>query len=132
MASYKERILEVIKESEVGLTTVDVAKHARVSKTTAIKYLSVLKSENKCEFVEIGPSKLWRPKSNESADSTSKKGSYRDLGDIVSIQPSTQALFDELAEDAIISMSFRVKPEKIGSFMDLIKKMQMNHTSKIR
>lgn len=26
MASYKERILEVIGESEVGLTTVDVAK----------------------------------------------------------------------------------------------------------
>jgi predicted ArsR family transcriptional regulator len=132
MASYKERILGVIKESEVGLTTVDVAKQAGVSKTTAIKYLSVLKSEEKCVFVEVGPSKLWRLKANESEDSTSKEGSYRDLEDIVSIQPSTQALFEELAEDAIISMSFRVKPEKIASFMDLIKKMQMNQTSKSR
>ena len=41
MASYKERILEVIGESEVGLTTVDVAKKARVSKTTVINLNSV-------------------------------------------------------------------------------------------
>jgi response regulator of citrate/malate metabolism len=41
MASYKEKILEVIGEAEVGLTTVDVAKKAGVSKTTVIKYLSV-------------------------------------------------------------------------------------------
>lgn len=52
MASYKERILEVIGESEVGLTTVDVAKKARVSKTTVIKYLSMLSSE--------GRSSSWR------------------------------------------------------------------------
>ena len=62
MASYKEKILEVIGESEVGLTTVDVAKKAGVSKTTVIKYLSVLSSEGQVEFVEVGPSKLWRNK----------------------------------------------------------------------
>ena len=60
MASYKEKILEVIGESEVGLTTVDVAKKAGVSKNTVIKYLSVLSSEGRVEFVEVGPSKLWR------------------------------------------------------------------------
>lgn len=67
MASYKERILDVIGESEVGLTTVDVAKKANVSKTTVIKYLSVLSSEGEVEFVEVGPSKLWRTKSNHKA-----------------------------------------------------------------
>src|SRR5512137_2103858 len=60
MASYKEKILEVIGEADVGLTTVDVAKKAGVSKTTVIKYLSVLSSEGLVEFVEVGPSKLWR------------------------------------------------------------------------
>jgi len=60
MASYKEKILDVIGEAEVGLTTVDVAKKAGVSKTTVIKYLSVLSSEGLVEFVEVGPSKLWR------------------------------------------------------------------------
>jgi hypothetical protein len=62
MASYKEKILEVIGESKMGLTTVDVAKRAGVSKTTVIKYLSVLSSEGSVEFVEVGPSKLWRIK----------------------------------------------------------------------
>ena len=62
MASYKEKILEVIGDAEVGLTTVDVAKKAGVSKTTVIKYLSVLSSEGRVEFVEVGPSKLWRNK----------------------------------------------------------------------
>jgi predicted ArsR family transcriptional regulator len=60
MASYKEKILDVIGQAEVGLTTVDVAKKAGVSKTTVIKYLSVLSSEGLVEFVEVGPSKLWR------------------------------------------------------------------------
>ena len=62
MTSYKERILEVIGAAEMGLTTVDVAKKAGVSKTTVIKYLSVLSSEDQVEFVEVGPSKLWRIK----------------------------------------------------------------------
>jgi predicted ArsR family transcriptional regulator len=62
MASYKEKILDVIGQAEVGLTTVDVAKKAGVSKTTVIKYLSVLSSEGLVEFVEVGPSKLWRSK----------------------------------------------------------------------
>lgn len=35
----------------MGLTTVDVAKKARVSKTTVIKYLSMLSSEGEVEFV---------------------------------------------------------------------------------
>jgi hypothetical protein len=55
LASYEERILEVIGESDVGLTTVDVAKKAGVSKTTVIKYLSVLSSEGQVEFVEALP-----------------------------------------------------------------------------
>ena len=60
MESYKERILKSIDESDVGLTTVDVAKKAGISKTTVIKYLSVLRSEGRVKFVEVGPAKLWR------------------------------------------------------------------------
>src|SRR5512136_1704335 len=63
MESYRERILKSIGCSDVGLTTVDVAKRAGISKTTVIKYLSVLRSEGMVEFVEVGPAKLWRIKS---------------------------------------------------------------------
>ncbi len=73
MTSYKERIVEVISDSEVGLTTVDVAKKAGVSKTTVIKYLSVLRSEGQVEFVEVGPSKLWRIKGSAGKSSESEE-----------------------------------------------------------
>ena len=132
MASYEERILKAIEASEVGLTTVDVAKQAGVSKTTAIKYLSVLKSEGKCKFVEVGPSKLWRasePKESSVAPENvecledfeaalKKDGSL----EIPSLKLSVVAQLEEISDDVTISMSFKVKPEKVGTFMNLMKK----------
>lgn len=132
MASYEERILKAIEDSEVGLTTVDVAKQAGVSKTTAIKYLSVLKSEGKCEFVEVGPSKLWRAREFGEVTITPEnvecledfKAALREKGgvDAPSMKLSVVAQLEEISEDVTISMSFKVKPEKVGTFMNLMKK----------
>ena len=131
MASYEERILKAIEDSEVGLTTVDVAKKAGVSKTTAIKYLSVLKSEGKCEFVEVGPSKLWRASEAGGAAISLEKveclenfrAALRDRsGDDTSLKFSVVAQLEEISEDVTISMSFKVKPENVGTFMNLMKK----------
>jgi predicted ArsR family transcriptional regulator len=132
MASYEERILKAIEDSEVGLTTVDVAKQAGVSKTTAIKYLSVLKSEGKCEFVEVGPSKLWRANvlgevaiTPENAKCLEDfKAALKERGgvDAPSMKLSVVAQLEEISEDVTISMSFKVKPEKVGTFMNLMKK----------
>ncbi|KQC12018.1 MAG: FaeA/PapI family transcriptional regulator [Methanothrix sp.] len=132
MASYEERILKAIEDSEVGLTTVDVAKQAGISKTTAIKYLSVLKSEGKCEFVEVGPSKLWRSSEPKEAaiipenvecledfEAALKKGN--DL-EMASFKLSVVAQLEEISDDVTISMSFKVKPEKVETFMNLMKK----------
>jgi predicted ArsR family transcriptional regulator len=131
MASYEERILKAIEDSEVGLTTVDVAKQAGVSKTTAIKYLSVLKSEGKCEFVEVGPSKLWRASESGGAAINTEKVEYlkdfnaalKDRGvDLAPVKLSVVAQLEEISEDVTISMSFKVKPENVGTFMNLMKK----------
>lgn len=132
MASYEERILKAIEDSEVGLTTVDVAKKAGVSKTTAIKYLSVLKSEGKCKFVEVGPSKLWRssePKRiSENAEDVecleNFEAALKKGGAVVmpSLRLSVVAQLEEISDDVTISMSFKVKPEKVGTFMNLMKK----------
>jgi predicted ArsR family transcriptional regulator len=132
MASYEERILKAIEDSEVGLTTVDVAKQAGVSKTTAIKYLSVLKSEGKCQFVEVGPSKLWRTSEpKEVAESTKNieclddfEAALRKGGAVAipSLKLSVVAQLEEISDDVTISMSFKVKPEKVGTFMNLMKK----------
>jgi predicted ArsR family transcriptional regulator len=132
MASYEERILKAIEASEVGLTTVDVAKQAGVSKTTAIKYLSVLKSEGKCKFVEVGPSKLWRASEPKEAsvapenvecledfEAALKKGGSLEMP---SLKLSVVAQLEEISDDVTISMSFKVKPEKVGTFMNLMKK----------
>ncbi|HII06550.1 MAG TPA: winged helix-turn-helix transcriptional regulator [Methanotrichaceae archaeon] len=132
MASYEERILKAIEDSEVGLTTVDVAKQAGVSKTTAIKYLSVLKSEGKCQFVEIGPSKLWRiSEPKEVAETAENVECMEDFeaalkrGGAVttsSLKLSLVAQLEEISDDVVISMSFKVKPEKVGTFINLMKK----------
>ncbi|RLI35253.1 hypothetical protein DRO55_05460 [Candidatus Bathyarchaeota archaeon] len=66
MSSYYERkILSVLKKHRDGLTTVNIAKEADISKTTALKYLASLRAEGKIDFIEVGPAKLWRIKEAE-------------------------------------------------------------------
>lgn len=119
MALYKERILEVIGESEVGLTTVDVAKKAGVSKTTVIKYLSVLSSEGEVEFVEIGPSKLWRTKS-----ACLKHAEERSSMNLEAF-PMMDIDFHK-GEDKTVYFSFRVNPDQICALMKRAKKCICN------
>ncbi|MBN1236393.1 MAG: winged helix-turn-helix transcriptional regulator [Methanotrichaceae archaeon] len=111
MASYKEKILEVIGKSEVGLTTVDVAKKAGVSKTTVIKYLSVLSSEGQVEFVEVGPSKLWR---NKRAIKKHMEEGMQTLN--LEALPMVDIDFYN-GEDKTVCFSFRVDPEQICTLM---------------
>lgn len=122
MASYKERILEVIRESEVGLTTVDVAKKAGVSKTTVIKYLSVLSSEGQVEFVEVGPSKLWRIK---SAGGKRPEDHLADGRVEIEALPVVDIDFCN-GESNTIYFSFRIKPDHICSLMKRAKKCICN------
>jgi predicted ArsR family transcriptional regulator len=111
MASYKEKILEVIGEAEVGLTTVDVAKKAGVSKTTVIKYLSVLSSEGQVEFVEVGPSKLWR---NKRTGIKHREEGAQTLN-VVAL-PMVDIDFCN-GEDKTVHFSFQVEPEQICALL---------------
>lgn len=60
MSRYEKRIESVLREHKDGLTTVDVARKADISKTTAIKYLAAFRMAGKANFMEVGPAKLWR------------------------------------------------------------------------
>jgi transposase len=116
MISYRDRILEAIGDSEVGLTTVDVAKRSGVSKTTVIKYLSVLRSEGRVEFAEVGPSKLWRISSPSArAEKSAKQRQERETLPVVDID-----LCD--GEEKTVYFSFRVRPEEICGLMKRAKK----------
>jgi len=134
MPSYEERILSAIEESMVGLTTVDVARKAKVSKTTAIKYLSVLKSEGKCEFAEVGPSKLWRVKNTdmEKAAKFSEGGSGGRSREVhfegAALPLSVIAQLEDMSDDVVVSMSFRVKPENMDTFIKLMKTCMYHET----
>jgi len=126
MPSYEERILKAIENSKVGLTTMDVARRSGVSKTTAIKYLSVLKSEGKCEFAEVGPSKLWRsckPKNEKLGEFGIDQIELKSGTDnVIPLPLSFIAQLKDVSDDVTISMSFKVEPEKFETFMNLIKK----------
>ena len=111
MASYKEKILEVIGEAEVGLTTVDVAKKAGVSKTTVIKYLSVLSSEGQVEFVEVGPSKLWR---NKRTGIKRREEGAQALN-VVALPMVDIDFFN--GEDKTVHFSFQVDPEQVCALL---------------
>ena len=114
MPSYKEKILEVIGESEVGLTTVDVAKKAGVSKTTVIKYLSVLSSEGSVEFVEVGPSKLWRERRAAARHGVEREKTAQPPR---AEEPPAFDIDFGHGEDSRIVFTFRVDPERICSLM---------------
>lgn len=124
MASYKERIMKAIEDSDGGLTTVDVAKKAGVSKTTVIKYLSVLKSEGRCEFVEVGPSKLW--KSRASQAETEEAHMNVNVNTPVPEGLDMEAVQLQLmgmdnchynCNDQTIALSFKIKPDEICAIM---------------
>ena len=119
MESYKERILKSIEESDVGLTTVDVAKKAGISKTTVIKYLSVLRSEGRVVFVEVGPAKLWRTRSatpaSEAPHVPEEAGGEFEAMPVVDID-----LCD--GDDKTIYFSFKVRPDQICALMKRSKK----------
>ncbi|MDI9617339.1 MAG: FaeA/PapI family transcriptional regulator [Methanothrix sp.] len=112
--SYKERILKAIQESKDGLTTVEVARQAGVSKTTVIKYLSVLRSEGKCEYVEVGPSKLWR------AVTPKKEICKRDIEpcevESVSVKPPD--------DSGMVSISFRVRADQLSALLKQIQSIE--------
>ncbi|OPY48716.1 MAG: IclR helix-turn-helix domain protein [Methanosaeta sp. PtaU1.Bin112] len=111
MASYKEKILNVIGEAEVGLTTVDVAKKAGVSKTTVIKYLSVLSSEGLVEFVEVGPSKLWR---SRRTGIKQKEEKVQTLNQTLNVEALPKVDIDFCSdEDNAICFSFQVNLDQI-------------------
>jgi len=114
MASYKDKILEVIGESEVGLTTVDVAKKAGVSKTTVIKYLSVLSSEGSVEFVEVGPSKLWRERRAAARHGVEREKTAQPPR---AEEPPAFDIDFGRGEDHRVVFTFRVDPDRICSLM---------------
>ena len=58
MPKEQERILNLLS-GEGYLTTSEVAEHLKISRTTAIKYLEILKAKGKVDFKKAGPSKLW-------------------------------------------------------------------------
>ena len=86
--SYEDKIIEALKESEDGLSTLDVVRKTGISKTAAIKYLATFKMAGKADFVEAGPTRLWRLVTQKKTEKTSERSENLD------------ALLKELTENA--------------------------------
>ncbi len=121
MSSYYERrILQVLDQNKEGLTTTNVAEKAGISKTTALKYLASLRSGGTIDYIEVGPSKLWRhiqPKPAEQkrvpASRTEKiESALKEFRQVVGLEGSAVVDNDGLTISADLPSD--IDPEKIG------------------
>lgn len=99
--SREERVLEALKESEDGLTIQEVIRKTGISKTAAIKYLATFKMAGKADFVESGPTRLWRLVTHKRVKKPSGKGGI------------LKSLLRELTERADLTGSAIVKGEGV-------------------
>ena len=121
MSSYYERrILQVLDQNKEGLTTTSVAEKAGISKTTALKYLASLRSAGTIDYIEVGPSKLWRriqPRPAEqkrvSASRTEKiESALKEFRQVVGLEGSAVVDNDGLTISADLPSD--IDPEKVG------------------
>jgi len=117
---YEKRILQVLDQNKDGLTTVNVAEKAGISKTTALKYLASLRSAGTIDYIEVGPSKLWRrnpPKPTEgkrgSTSRTEKiESMLKEFKQSVGLEGS--AVVDNDGDTISADLPGNIDPEKLG------------------
>jgi predicted regulator of Ras-like GTPase activity (Roadblock/LC7/MglB family) len=120
---YERRILQVLDQNKDGLTTVNVAEKAGISKTTALKYLASLRSAGSIDYIEVGPAKLWRhipPKQTERkrvpTSRTEKIESVlREFKQAVGLEGSAVVDNDGLTISA--DLPSEIDPEKMGTMV---------------
>jgi len=123
---YERKILDVLRKYKDGLTTVNVAKKADISKTTAIKYLASLRAEGKVDYVEVGPSKLWRIKEEKPTAKKHKACSkserledlLREFKEITGVEGS--AVIDRDGFTISADLPDGMDPEKFGNIVSLL------------
>ena len=108
----------------------NVAREADISKTTAIKYLASLRAEGKVDYVEVGPSKLWRIKPKSPKKRTAPTSKSRMLSrllekfkEITGVEGSAIIDRDGLTISAILPS--KIDPEKLGGLIMLLLKAGM-------
>jgi len=123
LSYYEKKILQVLDQNKEGLTTLNVAEKANISKTTALKYLASLRSAGTINYIEVGPSKLWRhnkPKSEKQkrppASRTEKiRSELKEFKQILGLEGSAIVDYDGLTISA--ELPSNVDPEKIGAII---------------
>jgi len=123
---YEKRILRVLEQHKDGLTTVNVAQKADISKTTALKYLALLREAGKIDFIEVGPSKLWRltepgkAKYKHVAPSRTRKieSVLKEFKQSTGLEGS--AVVDNEGLTISADLPWDMNPEKIGTFISRI------------
>lgn len=83
--SYEDVIINALSISSNGYTTNQLAKTTGISRTTIIKYLSVLKERGIADYVAVGPSKLWFSKIVETIDNNNNSNASSTVKSIARI-----------------------------------------------
>jgi len=132
---YEKKILQVLNKHKDGLTTVNVAVKADISKTTALKYLASLRSSGKINFLEVGPAKLWRLAPSKKtgdkrlpASRTEKlESALKEFKETVGLEGSAVVDNDGLTISADLPTD--VNPEKMGSLISRLLRIGTRSTS---
>jgi len=120
---YEKKILEVLEKNKDGLTTVGVAEKAKISKTTALKYLASLKAAGEIDYIEVGPAKLWRlTSSKEKTDREIPVNKERKVRSILKEFKEIAGLLGSAVVDndgltISADLPWNKRPEKIGSLI---------------
>ncbi|MBS7614284.1 winged helix-turn-helix transcriptional regulator [Candidatus Bathyarchaeota archaeon] len=132
LSYYEKKILQVIDQNKEGLTTLNVSEKAGISKTTALKYLASLRSAGIINYIEVGPSKLWRHNKLDSekqkhlpACRTAKIGSaLKEFKQVLGLEGSAIVDYDGLTISAELPSD--IDPEKIGAIISRLLQIAEN------
>jgi len=137
LSHYERKILQVLDQHKDGLTTINAAEKADISKTTALKYLASLRAAGKIDFIEVGPAKLWRltpPKTKDKRVSVSRtekiESILKEFKEAVGLEGSAVVNSDGLTISA--DLPWNVNPEQMGTLISRLLQIGIKSTNMAR
>jgi len=128
--NYESKIIEILRKSDKGLSTLDLSRKSGLSKTAIIKYLATFRMAGKADFEEVGSSRLWRlltptKKGKKEEKKKEEIPKNQDLDEILkefieSAELTGFAIVDNEGSPLSAVLPKSIAPEQLGAFASLL------------